>query len=101
VVLPPSPSRRSLILLIANIYIRPKGEHALSLVDDLTFQALERMKHSGFTPALIVETSPDNFQRIDSHYVTSLLLAKKISKKVDIMILCGRLGILPRKVVMP
>jgi len=45
-----------------NIYIRPKGEHALSMVDDLTAEALERMKHSGFTPALIVETSPNNFQ---------------------------------------
>src|SRR5205807_4500571 len=37
-----------------NIYIRPKGEHALSMVDDLTAEALERMKHDGFTPALIV-----------------------------------------------
>ena len=45
-----------------NIYIRPKGEHSLSLVDDLTTDALECMKHSGFTPALIVETSPENFQ---------------------------------------
>ena len=40
-------------------------------------------------------------RRIDSHSVTSLRSAKKSSKKVDIMILCGRLGILPGKVVMP
>ncbi|MBL8211171.1 MAG: hypothetical protein JNK87_10690 [Bryobacterales bacterium] len=31
-----------------NIYIRPKGEHALSLVDDLTAAALDRMKSEGF-----------------------------------------------------
>jgi|SRR5579883_3018514 len=50
-----------------NIYIRPKGEHSLSLVDDLTAEALERMNHSGFTPGLIVETSPDNFQAWLNH----------------------------------
>src|SRR5206468_633635 len=50
-----------------NIYIRPKGEHGLTLVDDLTSEALERMKHSGFTPALIVETSPENFQAWLNH----------------------------------
>jgi hypothetical protein len=50
-----------------NIYIRPKGEHALTLVDDLTSEALERMKHSGFTPAAIVETSPENFQAWLNH----------------------------------
>jgi hypothetical protein len=50
-----------------NIYIRPKGEHALSLVDDLTSEALERMKHSGFNPAVIVETSPENFQAWLNH----------------------------------
>src|SRR5262249_13418738 len=50
-----------------NIYIRPKGEHRLSLVDDLTLGALERMRASGFTPALIVETSPGNFQAWLNH----------------------------------
>ena len=45
-----------------NIYIRPKGEHDLSLVDDLTKDALSSMKDSGFKPALIVETSPANYQ---------------------------------------
>src|SRR2546426_8009213 len=45
-----------------HIYIRPKGEHALSLVDDLTAEALNRMKAAGFTPAIVVETSPGNFQ---------------------------------------
>lgn len=50
-----------------NIYIRPKGEHALSLVDDLTAAALERMKSVGFRPAIIVETSPGNFQAWLNH----------------------------------
>lgn len=45
-----------------NIYVRPKGEHALSLVDDLNAAALDRMKSEGFQPAIIVETSPGNFQ---------------------------------------
>lgn len=50
-----------------NIYIRPKGEHALSLVDDLTTASLERMKSEGFQPAIIVETSPGNFQAWLNH----------------------------------
>jgi hypothetical protein len=45
-----------------NIYIRPKGEHDLSMVDDLTADAISAMKQTGFNPAVIVETSPDNFQ---------------------------------------
>ena len=45
-----------------NIYIRPSGEHALSLIDDATAQAIELMKSEGFTPAVVLETSPKNFQ---------------------------------------
>ena len=45
-----------------NIYVRPKGEHDLSLVDDLTREAVAAMKRDGFKPALVVETSPDNYQ---------------------------------------
>jgi len=50
-----------------NIFIRPKGEHALSLVDDLTPKALYRMTASGFKPAIVVETSPGNFQAWMNH----------------------------------
>jgi hypothetical protein len=50
-----------------NIYIRPRGEHALSLVDDLKAEALDRMKAEGFQPAIIVETSPGNFQAWLNH----------------------------------
>ncbi|MGC4052862.1 MAG: RepB family DNA primase [Paludibaculum sp.] len=45
-----------------NIYVRPKGEHDLSLVDDLTAESIQRMKTSGFAPAVVVETSSGNFQ---------------------------------------
>src|ERR1700687_5550968 len=45
-----------------NIYIRPCGEHALSLVDDVSLEAIERLKSEGFAPSLILETSPKNFQ---------------------------------------
>lgn len=45
-----------------NIYVRPKGEHDLSLVDDLTAESVKRMKLTGFAPAVVVETSPGNFQ---------------------------------------
>jgi hypothetical protein len=50
-----------------NIYIRPKGEHALSLVDDLNAAVLDRMKVEGFQPAIVVETSPGNFQAWLNH----------------------------------
>jgi hypothetical protein len=45
-----------------NIYIRPAGAHSLSLLDDLRAESLLRMKTQGFQPALVVETSPGNFQ---------------------------------------
>jgi len=45
-----------------NIYIRPQGEHDLSLVDDLPKSAVAAMKRAGFNPALVVETSPGNYQ---------------------------------------
>ena len=46
----------------AHVYIRPAGVHSLSLLDDLTAEAIERMKAEGFEPAVVVETSPHNFQ---------------------------------------
>ena len=45
-----------------NIFIRPNGEHNLSLVDDLKASAIAAMRRNGFTPAIVVETSPGNFQ---------------------------------------
>jgi len=50
-----------------NIFCRPKGEHNLSLVDDLSREAIAEMKRAGFAPALVVETSPKNFQAWLNH----------------------------------
>jgi len=51
----------------AHIYVRPAGLHSLSLIDDLSAEAIERMKTEGFTPAVVVETSPNNFQAWLNH----------------------------------
>lgn len=59
-----------------NIYIRPKGEHDLSLVDDLTAANVQRMRGTGFTPAVVVETSPGNFQSWLKH---PRILSKELS----------------------
>jgi hypothetical protein len=45
-----------------NIYVRPQGEHNLSLIDDLRGDAIEQMKRVGFQPAAVIETSPGNYQ---------------------------------------
>ena len=50
-----------------NIYIRPSGEHHLTLVDDVKTDAVSAMKQSGFHPALVIETSPGNFQAWMKH----------------------------------
>ena len=46
----------------AHIFVRPHGLSRLTLVDDLSSIALNSMKRAGFAPALVVETSPRNFQ---------------------------------------
>jgi RepB DNA-primase from phage plasmid len=51
----------------AHIYVRPVGAHSLSLLDDLSSEAIERMKAEGFEPAVVVETSPNNFQAWLNH----------------------------------
>jgi hypothetical protein len=50
-----------------NIFCRSKGEHNLSLIDDLSQEAIAEMKRVGFAPALVVETSPKNFQAWLNH----------------------------------
>lgn len=45
-----------------NIYVRPHGEHDLTMVDDLKRDSVNRMLSSGFKPAIVVETSPGNYQ---------------------------------------
>ena len=50
-----------------HIYIRPAGEHSLSLIDDINTQVIERMKAEGFSPAVVLETSAGNFQAWLNH----------------------------------
>ena len=46
----------------AHIYIRPTGESAYTLLDDLTPATLARLAAEGYSPAAVVETSPGSFQ---------------------------------------
>lgn len=69
-----------------NIYVRPKGEHDLSLVDDLVADSIQRMKSSGFAPAAVVETSPGNCQAWLKHprplpREVSTLAARKLAEE--------------------
>ena len=59
-----------------NIYVRPAGKHNLTLIDDLKASSLRDMGVAGFQPALIVETSPNNFQAWLKH---SRTLSKEVS----------------------
>jgi hypothetical protein len=62
-----------------NIYIRPKGAHDLSLVDDLSESRILAMKQAGFNPAVVVETSEGNYQAWLKH---SERVAKEVSTAV-------------------
>lgn len=71
-----------------NIYVRPRGEHCLSLVDDLKKDAVKEMKKTGFGPALVVETSPGNFQAWLKHpeeldKEVSTAAARALAEKFD------------------
>jgi hypothetical protein len=70
----------------AHIYVRPSGSHTLSLIDDLSAEAITRMTDKGFQPALVVETSPQNFQVWLNHGrtldpKTSTWAAKELAKR--------------------
>jgi len=45
-----------------DIYIRPTGSSGLYIVDDVPAATVERMRAEGYTPAVVVETSPTNHQ---------------------------------------
>ena len=46
----------------SHIYVRPHGESNLTLIDDLQANAVAQMREDGFQPAVVVQTSPGNFQ---------------------------------------
>jgi len=69
-----------------HIYVRASGVHGLSLVDDLKAAAIGRMKAAGFEPAVVVESSPGNFQAWLKHGqmldpVTSTRAAKMLAER--------------------
>ena len=70
----------------AHIFVRPHGAHPLSLVDDVSADAIAAMKESGFQPAVVVETSPGNFQvwvnhgRVLSDHALSTQAAKELAR---------------------
>jgi hypothetical protein len=71
----------------AHIFVRPEWPHALSLIDDLRADALEEMGKTGFEPAVVVETSPNNFQvwlnhgRVLSDRFLSTLVARQLASR--------------------
>jgi diadenosine tetraphosphate (Ap4A) HIT family hydrolase len=70
----------------AHIFVRPHNAHALSLIDDLSVEAIARMTNAGFQPSLVVETSPQNFQVWLNHGRTldrsmSTWAAKELAKR--------------------
>ncbi len=69
-----------------NIFIRPRGEHQLSLIDDLKIEGVSALKTAGFNPALVVQTSPGNFQAWLNHGVVlpkdlSTAIARTLAEK--------------------
>lgn len=51
----------------SHIYVRPKGESNLTLIDDLKVEAVKRMREEGFQPAAVVQTSSGNYQAWVKH----------------------------------
>ena len=45
-----------------DIYVRPEGSVGLILMDDLDQATVIRLNHDGLAPAVVVETSPGNYQ---------------------------------------
>jgi len=71
-----------------HVYIRPHGEHNMTMVDDVSVAAIQAMKKDGFQPALVVETSPDNYQAWLKHdrklgKELSTFVSKEVAKRYD------------------
>jgi hypothetical protein len=67
----------------AHIFVRPHGEHSLTLLDDLDVPTLAELRQSGFGPAAVVETSPGNFQIWVNHgRVLSRALSTQAAKEL-------------------
>jgi len=71
-----------------HIYVRPKGESNLTLIDDLKTEAISGMCKEGYQPAVVVQTSPGNYQVWVKH-------AEKLDKELATAVardLAGRFG---------
>jgi hypothetical protein len=72
----------------AHIFVRPEWPHTLSLIDDLSADIIEEMCTTGFEPAVVVETSPNNFQvwldhgRVLSDQFLSTLVARELALRL-------------------
>lgn len=72
-----------------HIYVRPLGSQGISLVDDLSISALQRMEQDGTLAACIVETSPQNYQawiRVSSTPIAAPLataVGKVLARRYD------------------
>jgi hypothetical protein len=51
----------------SHIYVRPRGENNLTLIDDLKYYALAKLRRAGLQPAAVVRTSPGNYQVWTKH----------------------------------
>lgn len=68
-----------------NINIRPVMPNSLSVVDDCSADSIVRMKQQGFQPAMVVETSPGNYQAWMQHdRVLSPILGTAVAKDLAI-----------------
>jgi len=71
----------------AHIFVRPEWPHTLSLIDDLSADTIQEMGKTGFEPAVVVETSPNNFQvwlnhgRVLSDRFLSTLVARRLASR--------------------
>lgn len=70
----------------AHIYIRPSGQHNLTVLDDLVKESVDRLSADGFEPCAVVETSPGNFQAWLKHnrtYETSVstFIAQELARR--------------------
>jgi len=72
----------------SHIYVRPQGESNLTLIDGLKAEAVVRIRAEGFQPAVVVQTSPGNYQVWIKH-------AEKLDRELGTAVareLAGRFG---------
>ncbi|MCP5002541.1 MAG: hypothetical protein GY941_01115 [Planctomycetes bacterium] len=50
-----------------HIYIRPASPHQFTLLDDIDRLTINRLENTGFSPCLVIQTSPNNFQAWLNH----------------------------------